>query len=280
MSKKILVTGANGYLGRHVVRHLLEAGCEVLAADVRFDGVDERAVRVQEPIFSNEPDLYERMGKPDACIHMAWRDGFKHNSPAHMQDLSAHYNFVRNMLAGGLKQIAVMGSMHEVGYWEGAVDENTPTNPMSLYGIAKDALRRAVLMLAKEYEGATVQWIRGYYITGDDQLNNSIFAKLMQAEQEGKETFPFTSGKNKYDFLDIQEMVEDIVCVIMQDEIDGIINCCSGKPVSLADKVESFIQEHDYKIRLEYGAFPDRPYDSPAIWGDASKIKQIKANVK
>lgn len=276
MNRRILVTGANGYLGRHVVEYLLDAGCEVLAADIRFDGVDERAIKITEPIFSNEPDLYERLGKPDACVHMAWRDGFRHNSPAHMEDVSNHYNFVRNMLDGGLKQIAIMGSMHEIGYWEGAVDENTPTNPMSLYGVAKDALRRAVLMMEKEYEGVMVQWLRGYYITGDDHLNNSIFAKLMQAEKEGKETFPFTSGKNKYDFIDIKEMAADIACAIMQTQIGGIINCCSGEAVSLADKVESFIAEHGYKIRLEYGAFPDRPYDSPAIWGDASKIKKIR----
>lgn len=277
MNKRILVTGANGYLGRHVVKYLLDAGCEVLAADIRFEGVDERAIQIHEPIFSKEAGLYEKMGKPDACIHMAWRDGFRHNAPTHMQDLSSHYDFVRNMLEGGLKQIAVMGSMHEIGYWEGAVDENTPTNPMSLYGVAKDALRRSLFLLEKEYQDVMIQWIRGYYITGEDQLNNSIFAKLMQAEQEGKEKFPFTSGKNKYDFIDIKDMAADIACVAMQNQIGGIINCCSGTPISLAEKVEAFIKEHNYKIQLEYGAFPDRPYDSPAIWGDASKIKEIRA---
>ena len=277
MNKRILVTGANGYLGRYVVKYLLDAGCEVLAADIRFEGVDERAIQIHEPIFSKEAGLYEKMGKPDACIHMAWRDGFRHNAPTHMQDLSSHYDFVRNMLEGGLKQIAVMGSMHEIGYWEGVVDENTPTNPMSLYGVAKDALRRSLFLLEKEYQDVMIQWIRGYYITGEDQLNNSIFAKLMQAEQEGKEKFPFTSGKNKYDFIDIKDMAADIACVAMQNQVGGIINCCSGTPISLAEKVEVFIKEHNYKIQLEYGAFPDRPYDSPAIWGDTSKIKEIRA---
>lgn len=276
-NKKILVTGANGYLGRHVVRYLLDAGCEVLAADIRFEGMDERAIQVKEPIFSGDPDLYQKVGAPDACIHMAWRDGFKHNSPAHMMDLSSHFTFLKNMLDGGLKQIAVMGSMHEVGYWEGAVDENTPTNPMSQYAIAKNALRQSLFLLAKEYDNVAVQWLRGYYITGDDELSNSIFAKIMQAEKEGKPTFPFTSGKNKYDFIDIKEMAADISCAVMQREVTGIINCCSGEPMSLAERVEAFIKEHGYKIKLEYGAFPDRPYDSPAIWGDAEKIKKIRA---
>ena len=49
----------------------------------------------------------------------------------------------------------------------------------------------------------------------------------------------------------------------MQREVTGIINCCTGQPISLAERVEQFIQEHGLKIKLEYGAFPDRPYDSP-----------------
>ena len=52
-----------------------------------------------------------------------------HNSEAHIVDLPKHYAFIKNMLEGGLKQIITMGSMHEVGYWEGAIDENTPTHP-------------------------------------------------------------------------------------------------------------------------------------------------------
>ena len=66
----------------------------------------------------------------------------------------------------------------------------------------------------------------------------------------------------------------------MQDKVNGIINCCSGKPISLAQKVESFIKEHGYKIKLEYGAYPDRPYDSPAVWGDNTKINKILESVK
>lgn len=61
----------------------------------------------------------------------------------------------------------------------------------------------------------------------------------------------------------------------MQDKVNGIINCCSGKPVTLAEQVETFIKEHGFDIKLEYGAFPDRPYDSPVIYGDDKKIKAI-----
>lgn len=164
--------------------------------------------------------------------------------------------------------------MHEVDYWEGAINENTPCNPSSMYGIAKDALRRSSFLLAQQY-GVNLQWLRAYYIYGDDARNHSIFAKLTAAEEADQEMFPFTSGKNQYDFIEVDELARQIAAVALQDEVNGIINCCSGQPMSLGDKVEQFIQEHGFKIKLDYGAFPDRPYDSPAVWGDAEKIHKI-----
>ena len=280
MSKtKVLVTGANGYIGRHVVEQLLNMGADVLAVDFSFDGVDERAQRVETPIFSGLEDIYEQMGKPDVCIHLAWRNGFVHNADSHIEDLPNHYTFLKNMIEGGLKHVVVMGTMHEVGYWEGAIDENTPTNPLSLYGIAKNALRQMVELLAKKSE-VCFQWTRGYYIIGDDIKSNSIFSKIVQAEQAGNKKFPFTTGKNLYDFISLEELAKEIACVSLQTEVNGVINCCTGKPVSLAEQVESFIKEHNFKIRLEYGAYPDRAYDSPGVWGDAEKIKQIMSKVE
>ena len=279
MCKKILVTGAGGYIGQHVVKALLDKGAVVIATDIRLDDVDDRATKIQKNIFGENENIFTEMGSPDVCLHMAWRDGFIHNSEKHIEDLDSHYKFISNMMKGGLKQIAVMGSMHEVGYYEGAIDENTPTNPLSLYGIAKNTFRQLTFLLGKN-ENVIVQWIRGFYIFGDDLKNNSIFKKIVEAEQEGKTEFPFTSGKNKYDFLSIYDMADQIAEIVLQDKINGIINSCTGQPMTLAEKVESFIKENNFKIKLKYGAYPDRPYDSPGIWGDATKINEIMKAAK
>ena len=105
--------------------------------------------------------------------------------------------------------------------------------------------------------------------------SSSIFAKLRQAAAEGKQVFPFTTGKNQFDFLPIEELAEQIVAATLQDQVNGVINVCSGKPRPLAEQVEWYIKANDLPITLEYGAFPDRPYDSPAIWGDHEKIEKI-----
>ena len=274
MDINILVTGAGGYIGRHVVTALLDAGANVTATDIVVDEINPRAKLVQMDIFNGDPNIFQRLGCPDVCLHMAWRDGFIHNSPLHMSCLSSHYEFIWNMVSNGLKHLAVMGTMHEVGYYEGAIDQNTPCNPVSLYGIAKDALRRSVFCLLKDKD-VTLQWLRAYYIYGDDQKNNSIFAKILQAEARGDEFFPFTSGINKYDFIHVTDLAHQLAAAVLQRAIDGIINCCTGNPISLAEQVEKFIHDHDLKIRLQYGAFQDRPYDSPAVWGNADKIKKI-----
>lgn len=274
MSKKILVTGANGYIGRHIVQELLKQNYEVLAADVNFEGMDERVRRIEHNIFSGDEDIFEKTGCPDACIHMAWRNGFVHNADSHIEDLPMHFTFLNHMAKGGLKQIAVMGTMHEVGYHEGAIDENTPTRPLSMYAIAKNALRQMLEVRFKDTD-VVCQWIRGYYIYGDDARSNSIFSKIVHAAGEGKKTFPFTMGKNKYDFIHVDEMARQIVAIVSQTEVTGIINSCTGKPVTLAEKIEDFIKEHQFDIKLEYGAFPDRPYDSPGVWGDTKKLNLI-----
>lgn len=270
---RILVTGANGYIGMGVVKQLLDDGITVVATDISTDKVDNRASCVNADLFSLE-NPYNYFGAPDVVLHLAWRDGFKHASEVHILDLPRHYEFLKKLIKAGIKQVCVMGSMHEVGFYEGAINEYTPTRPQSLYGISKNALRDAVQLLTKE-NNTVFQWVRGYYIVGNTSAGCSIFSKITQAEKEGKKSFPFTTGTNQYDFIDYETFCRQVAAVIEQNDVTGIINCCSGYPMPLKERVENFIKENNYSIKLNYGAFPDRPYDSKAVWGDNFKIRVI-----
>ena len=241
---KVVVTGAAGYMGKHVVKELLNKGHEVYAVDLNHKEIDSRASILDVDIFSGNENVYEELKRPELCIHLAWQDGFVHNSSKHMENISKHFTFLKNLMDGGCKKIAVMGTMHEIGFWEGKIDENTPCNPLSQYGVAKNALRQALLLMTKNTD-VKLYWLRAYYILGDDSRNSSIFTKLLEAEEDGKKEFPFTTGENKYDFIDIKEQVEE------------------------------FIKENNLHIKLKYGAYPDRPYDSKIIYGDNTKITSI-----
>ena len=273
---KILVTGANGYLGQGIVRSILNNGHCVVATDFNTQFVDERAERIVCNLFEVD-NPYSFFGEPDVLLHLAWRDGFVHYSSAHIDDLPKHYAFIKKMVDGGIQQVAVMGSMHEIGFFEGSINESTPCHPTTPYGIAKNALRDLTQMICKQ-KNIVFQWLLGYYIVGNSKFGSSIFSKITAAVDEGKTEFPFTLGQNQYDFIDYPDFCAQVAAVVGQKNEQGIINICSGKPEKLADRVERFIKENGYRIKLQYGAFPDRPYDSKAIWGNDTKIRKIMEN--
>lgn len=270
---KILVTGANGYLGQGIVTHILNHNHEVVAVDFAVDHVDVRADKRACNLFNVE-NPFDYFGQPDVLLHLAWRDGFVHYSDAHIDDLPKHWAFIKNFAESNVNMIAVMGSMHEIGFYEGSIKEETPCHPITPYGISKNALRELTAMCCKK-ENKKFQWLRGYYIVGNSKYGSSIFSKITTAETEGKEEFPFTMGQNQFDFIDYEDFCEQVAMAVGQETVLGVINICSGHPEKLADRVERFIKENGYKIKLKYGAFPDRPYDSKAIWGDGQKISNI-----
>lgn len=270
---KIFVTGANGYLGQGIVKAILDCGNEVIATDFKTNNIDDRAKKIESNLFDVR-DPFEFFGKPDVLLHLAWRNGFVHYSDTHIGDLPNHYHFIKEMADSGVKQIAVMGTMHEIGFFEGSINENTPCHPITPYGISKNALRELTYMLCKQ-KNIVFQWMRGYYIVGNSKYGSSIFSKITAAAEDGKKEFPFTLGQNQYDFIDYPVFCNQVAAVVGQKYEQGIINICSGRPEKLAHRVERFIKENGYDIKLQYGVFSDRPYDSKAIWGDSNKIEAI-----
>lgn len=280
MSKRsVVITGAGGYVGRHVVSAVADLGFQIVAIvrQVRAADLDSRARVIEADVLDPGFDLgaFVPMEDVAAVVHLAWQDGFIHNAPSHMTNLSAHYRFLVGLADVGVPRIAALGTMHEVGFWEGAITADTPTNPASLYGIAKDSLRRSTFLTFGDR--AEYVWLRAYYILGDDRRSRSIFAKLLDAADRGETEFPFTTGKTLYDFIDVAELGRQIAVAATTPGVTGVLNTCTGEPETLASRVERFIAEHDLGLTLQYGAFPDRPYDSSGTWGDAEAINALMA---
>ena len=142
---KIAVTGANGYIGKHVIEALKKTNHTIIPVDI-----NKTFNCINADILSGSPQIYQSLLAPDALIHLAWKDGFNHNAESHIENLYSHFLFLKNMIDSGCSNITVMGTMHECGFIEGMIDDSTACNPLSLYGIAKNALRQMLTVYTKD----------------------------------------------------------------------------------------------------------------------------------
>lgn len=276
---RVVVTGAAGYIGRHVVSSLLDAGADVVAIDrgTRPDRrIDPRAEIIVTDILDGVPGVYDRLGRPDVCVHLAWDSGFDHGSPNHMGRLSGHYRLLTDLIDEGLPQLAVLGTMHEVGFFEGEIDGDTPANPQSLYGVAKNALRESLQLYTAGLE-TRLQWLRCFYVYGDDEHSQSVFNKIRSAAARGETTFNMTLARSKYDFIEVRELARQIALAALQTEVLGVISCGSGLAVELRERIDKYVADEGLLITPVYGAFPERRYDSPATWANLDKMNMILA---
>lgn len=218
---RILVTGANGYLGQGITKKLLDDGHEVTASDCSSEFIDHRAEKAVCNLFELE-NPYEYFGRPQILLHLAWRNGFLHYSNSHVDELPMHYKFIQKMAEAGVHKISVMGSMHEIGFFEGSIKEDTPCNPVTPYGISKNALRKLTEMICIQHH-VIYQWLRGYYIVGNSKSGSSIFSKIAAAESSGETEFSFTMGLNQFDFIDYEEFCSQTAAAVGQNKIKSMI---------------------------------------------------------
>ncbi len=277
---KVCVTGANGYIGSHVVTELLDGGNSVIAIDLNNANIDKRAIFVNTDIYAMSNDFWNKNDVPDVLLHFACKDVAVHNSEYHILSIQKNFDFIKNMYENGIHHIVTVGSMHDIGYYVGKVAENVETNPTTYYGIAKNTLRQLLEVYFND-KNAVYQHLRFFYTYGDDeQSSGSVFKKILQLEKEGKDSFPFTDGKNMFDYTEIHQLAKYVVAVISQKDVDGIVNVCSGKPIAIKDMVAKYIEKNNLSIKPDYGKFPSRAYDSPCIYGDRTKLDLIMARKK
>ena len=162
---------------------------------------------------------------------------------------------------------------------EGCLSENLITNPITPYGFAKDTLRKSLEMLSKIYN-FNFKWIRLFYIFGKDQNPRSLLPQLEKAIEENKEVFNMSGGEQLRDYLSVEKVAEYIVKISLQNKINGIINCCSGSPISIRKLVENHLKKRGKVIKLNLGYYDYPDYEPMAFWGDNRKLQLMLENYK
>jgi len=280
---KILVSGATGFIANHVIQQLLADGYAVIATarDEEKASKYEWFHQVNFVPFeiSNESinhSLHDYFLNPDILIHLAWGGLPDFENPSHVNlNLPMHARFLSNYIASGGKHIAVAGTCLEYGLQSGCLSETITPNPITAYGKAKNELRIYLEQL-RDRQSFCFQWIRLFYMFGIGQHPTSIIPQLAAAIKRNDAVFNMSGGEQTRDYLSVKTVAQYICSIATQEKVEGIINCCSGNPVSIRQLVEKYINENEATIKLNPGFYPYTTYEPMHFWGDTSKLKSIK----
>lgn len=260
---KILVTGANGYIGQYVVHELLSRGHTVIATDItepteQFINVEFIQYDIEKLGTENLRELFKN---PDAVIHLAWKGLPNYESPKHVENLEPQFNFLKRLYHNGVQNITVTGTCLEYGMREGMLREDFPCKPKAYYGVVKYEL------LQKLYsERIFVKWARLFYVYGWDKG----ILKAVSKHTEG--VFKVTNCHK--DFISIHETSNYLVRIAEAKYLTGIINVCSGRPQKVKDFVRTMCIQQAYEREIEDG-YKMKFYEPKSSWGDTFKLKRL-----
>lgn len=275
---KVAVTGATGFVGRHVLAELGRRSIRTVAAARRqaADLTLSPTIRfVPFDVHVDPSTAFERLGRPDVLIHLAWPDVPDCRSLDHIErELPGHYRLLSSLVRSGLRRLVGVGTCYEYGLQCGPLDEAAAAQPTTPYGFAKDALRRQL-----EFLGASQPfewtWARLFYLYGEWQDERSLLPLLRRAVERGDSTFAMSSGEQLRDYLPARAAADELVGLALDERPAGVVNVCSGKPTSIRSLVEGWIAENGWSIRLERGVYPQRPFEAMAFWGVRTKLDEL-----
>jgi dTDP-6-deoxy-L-talose 4-dehydrogenase (NAD+) len=277
---KILVTGATGLIGNQVVRTLVERNIEIIATSRNIEKTKRyswfsKVKYIPCDINENRDDFFVLFQRPDIMIHLAWEGLENYNDLFHIEkNVPAHYGFIKNMVLQGLKHVVVAGTCLEYGMQNGCLAEKLETKPTVPYALAKDTLRKYLVELFK-VRPVTFQWTRLFYMHGEGQNENSLFGQLEKAIRNGEKKFNMSGGEQLRDYLPVTKVAEYIATIALQNHIQGCINCCSGRPISVRKLIENHLKEKACSMHLNLGYYPYPGYEPMAFWGDNHKLQDI-----
>ena len=285
--QKVLVTGATGFIGNYVVEELLQRKYQVITSSSNEINASQknwftntRYLPLNLKFLNENKNYFELLGKPDIMIHLSWEGLPNYKDNFHLeQNLPRHKMFLENMIKNGLKNLNITGTCFEYGMQEGNLSEMLQPSPQNPYGQAKNELRIFVEGLKNKYS-FEYKWIRLFYMFGEGQNAKSLLSQLQQALDNHDEIFNMSGGKQTRDFLPVEKVAEYIVDIALQTKVSGVINCCSGIPVTVEELVRQYLQVKKKSIKLNLGFYPYPDYEPMHFWGDITRLNEIINKMK
>ena len=278
---RVAVTGASGFIGKHLIREMIKTDHQVVAISRHQDSLAEFRDLidiVELDLADVDADIYSRLGQPEALIHLAWGGLPNYKSDSHLDEMPMHFEFLELMVKNGLELLMVTGTCFEYGMQSGCLSETDIVKPTNPYGLAKNELRKKIEKLKLTYPFKLV-WPRLFYTFGNEQAKTSIYTQLKQSVMDSKTVFNMSGGNQIRDYLGIEMIVKKLLALLNLKKDIGIVNVSSGLPRSLKSIVDEWKTVNRWDIELNLGYYPYPDYEPMEFWGSDLKYKQLFESV-
>ena len=273
MIKRVLITGASGFVGRQVLRHLAEKDLR-LTIIVRegkqstfkeYPAVD--AVIPTPDLFSETEGWWATaMKNIDIVVHVAWyaEPGLYHQSSKNLDCLQGTLNMAKGAVQAGVRRFMGIGTCAEYDLSHGILSITTPLKPLTPYAGAKAA---AFTALSQWLPTQSIEfvWCRLFYLYGEGEDSRRLVPYL-RAKLAVGESAELTSGNQIRDFINVSEAGKLIADVAL-GTLTGPVNICSGVPISVRKLAENIADEYGRRDLLRFGARPDNLVDPQCVVG-------------
>jgi nucleoside-diphosphate-sugar epimerase len=279
--RRVLVTGAGGFVGRSILRPLLRRGFEVHAVarrlpapgggEVSTDGVRWHAADLLDPAQRRT-----LLAAADAShlLHLAWHadPGTLWTARENAAWMIATVGLLDEFATAGGARAVLAGTCAEYDWSAGGrLREDAPAEPATFYGICKDATRRVAEGLG-ERASIEVAWGRIFFLYGPAEYGGRLVASVASALVAG-ERAATSAATQVRDFLHVDD-VAGALAAILDSDVRGPVNVGSGEGVAVRHIVDLVARAAGRPDLLDVGALPSRPRDPAELVADVMRLRE------
>jgi nucleoside-diphosphate-sugar epimerase len=273
MKKRLLLTGAGGFIGRHTVPDLLARGYEVHAAEIRAIEIEGCQVHMANLLDAAEGKRLIEEVKPTHLLHLAWyvEHGKFWTSLDNTRWVEASLALLREFVANGGQRVVTTGTCaeYEMGH-SLCVENETPCRPATLYGACKYALSVMQAAFCRQ-AGVSQAWPRIFFLYGPGEPERKLIPSVITSLLNGREA-PTTHGLQIRDFLHVEDVARGIVAVL-DSPLEGEVNIGSGEPVSQKHVIETIAGRIGRPDLLRLGAIAASANDPERLVPDVARLR-------
>lgn len=273
---RALVTGAAGFVGRHLCAHLLGEGDTVIGVD-RADGPDLLDPKAVHALLA---DI-----KPDVVYHLGgWSDvGASWDYPLDAFRVNAEgtLNLLQACVSNGKPRVLAVSSADvygRVSQNELPIAETTPFRPVTPYAASKVAADQLALQAWLGHQLETIR-VRAFNHLGPGQTTRfvapAIAERVALNERDGSTSVPVGNLTPRRDLTDVRDVVRAYRLLMTKGEPGEAYNVCTGRDLTIAELADRLVSLASSPMHVEADPELQRPVETPVLRGDPTRLNAI-----